>query len=195
MSDQIFTMAVNTETYKNQSPFQPGQPVQASSAGAAVLTAVNSPGTNPLRQGQGIDNAVGNTQKVFRLTLDGTTLTYASADYPALLNASIATLTAANRLEVVAILRGVGQRFLGILNRVNVLASPSAGEFSINASNNLVLGEAYNDGTSVELWMLDAADIASTTFVAGVPQAVDTREVMACSVAAVTFIRLVSGGS
>jgi hypothetical protein len=188
-------MAVNTETYKKASPFQSGQPVRAESVGAAVLTTVNNPGTNPLRQGQGIDNAVATTQKVFRLTLDGVSTTYASADYPALDNASIVTLTAANRLEVVAILRGAGQRFLGILNRVDVAASPNAGEFSIDASNDLILGEAYDEGTSVELWMLDAADITSTTFVAGVPQAVDTEDVMSCSVAAVTFSRLVSGGS
>ena len=195
MGDQIFTMAQATETYKKESPFQPGQPVQAESVGAAELYAVNSPGTNPLRQGQGIDNAVSDTQKELRITLDGVSTTYASADYPALLNASIATLTEANRLEVVAILRGVGQRFLGILNRVDVLVSPIAGEFSIDGSNDLILGDAYNEGTSIELWMLDAADIENTTFVAGVPQAVDTREVMSCDVADVTFIRLVSGGS
>lgn len=195
MGDQIFTMAVSTETYKKESPFQSGQPVRAESVGAAELYAVNSPGTNPLRQGQGIDNAVSDTQKELRITLDGVSTTYASSDYPALLNASIATLTEANRLEVVAILRGVGQRFLGILNRVDVAASPSPGEFSIDSSNDLVLGEAYNDGTSIELWMLDAADVENTTFVAGVPQVVDTREVMSCGTAAVTFSRLVSGGS
>ena len=195
MSDQIFTMAQDLETYKEASPFQPGQPVRAESAGAAVLTTVNSPGTNPLRQGQGIDNAVSDTQKVFRLTLDGTTLTYLAADYPALDNASIVTLTAANRLLLVCILRGIGQRFLGILNRVDVAASPGAGEFSVDSNNDLVLGEAQNEGTSVELWMLDAADITSTTFVAGVPQEVDTEDVMSCDVADVTFTRLVSGGS
>lgn len=195
MSDQIFTMPVSTETYKESSPFQPGQPVMAQSVGAAKLYAVNSPGTNPLRQGQGIDNSVSNTQKVLRITLDGVTTTYTAANYPALANASIATLTEANRLEVVGILRGVGQRFLGILNRVDVAASPSAGEFKIDGSNNLVLGEAQNEGTSIELWMLDAADVQNTTFVANVPQAVDTRDVMSCGTAAVTFTRLVSGGS
>ena len=195
MSDQIFTMAQDLETYKVASPFQPGQPVHATSAGAAELYTVNSPGTNPLRQGQGIDNAVSDTQKELRITLDGVTTTYTAANYPALLNASIATLTPANRLEVVCILRGVGQRFLGILNRVNVLAAPGAGEFSIDGSNNLVLGEAQNEGTSVELWMLDAADVTNTTFVAGVPQAVDTETVMSCDVADISFIRLVSGGS
>ncbi len=195
MGDQIFTMAVSTETYKEASPFQPGQPVLAQSVGAAELYTVNSPGTNPLRQGQGIDNAVSDTQKVFRLTLDGVTTTYTAVNYPALLNASIATLTEANRLEVVCILRGIGQRFLGILNRVDVLASPGAGEFSIDGSNDLILGEAQNEGTSVELWMLDAADITNTTFVADVPQEVDTEDVMSCGTAAVTFIRLVSGGS
>lgn len=192
---QIFTMAQATETYKTESPFQPGQPVQAQSVGAAELYAVNSPGTNPLRQGQGIDNAVSDTQKELRITLDGTSTTYTAANYPALLNASIATLTEANRLEVVAVLRGVGQRFLGILNRVDVAASPSAGEFKIDSSNNLVLGDAGNAGTSVELWMLDASDIENTTFVANVPQEVDTRDVMSCDVADITFIRLVSGGS
>lgn len=195
MSDQIFTMAQATETYKTASPFQPGQPVQAESAGAAELYTVNSPGTNELRQGQGIDNAVSDTQKVGRITLDGTTVKYLKSKYPWLANASIATLTEANRLEVVAVLRGTGQRFLGILNRVNVLAAPGAGEFSIDSNNDLVLGEAQNEGTSVELWMLDAADITNTTFVAGVPQAVDTEDVMSCDVADVTFIRLVSGGS
>jgi len=195
MGDQIFTMAQATETYKVESPFQPGQPVQAQSVGAAELYTVNSPGTNPLRQGQGIDNAVSTTQKELRITLDGVSTTYTAVDYPALLNASIATLTEANRLEVVAILRGVGQRFLGILNRVDVLAAPLAGEFSIDGSNDLILGEAYNEGTSVELWMLDAADITNTTFVAGVPQEVDTRDVMSCDVEDITFIRLVSGGS
>jgi len=195
MSSQIFTMAQDLETYKVESPFQPGQPVQAQSVGAAELYTVNSPGTNELRQGQGIDNAVSNTQKVGRITLDGTTTTYTAVKYPWLSNASIATLTPANRLEVVAVLRGTGARFLGILNRVNVLASPSAGEFSIDASNNLVLGDAGNEGTSVELWMLDAADVTNVTFVAGVPQPVDTQDVMSCDVADVTFIRLVSGGS
>ena len=83
----------------------------------------------------------------------------------------------------------------GILNRVDVAASPSAGEFSIDSSNDLILGEAQNAGTSVELWMLDASDLTSTTLVADVPQDIDTGEVMSCSVAAATFIRLVSGGS
>jgi len=195
MGAQIFTMPVDVETIKEESPFQSGQPVQAQSVGASVITTVNSPGTNPLRQGQGIDNAVSTTQKELRISLDGTSTTYTAANYPALLNASVATLTAANRLEVVAILRGVGQRFLGILNRVDVAASPSAGEFKIDSNNDLVLGEAQNEGTSVELWMLDASDIESTTLVANVPQEIDTRDVMACSVADATFIRLVSGGS
>ena len=195
MSSQIFTMNVATETHRIESPFQPGQVAQAQSVGASVITAVNSPGTNPLRQGQGIDNAVSSTQKVLRISLDGTSTVYTAADYPALANASIATLTDANRLLVVAILRGVGQRFLGILNRVDVAASPSAGEFSIDSSNDLILGESQNEGTSVELWMLEASDIESTTLVAGVPVEFDTREVMSCSVEAATFIRLVSGGS
>lgn len=195
MSDQIFTMAQATETFKEASPFQSGQPVQAQSAGAAELYTVNSPGTNPLRQGQGIDNAVSTTQKVFRITLDGVATTYTSADYPALDNANIDTLTEANRLRLVAVLRGIGQRFLGILNRVDKAASPGAGEFKIDASNDLVLGESQNEGTSVELWMLDAADITNTTFAANVPQEVDTEDVMSCDVADMTFIRLVSGGS
>jgi hypothetical protein len=195
MGDQIFTMPQDLETYKKESPFQSGQPVRAESVGAAELYTVNSPGTNPLRQGQGIDNAVSDTQKELRITLDGVSTTYAATDYPPLLNASIATLTPANRLEVVCILRGIGQRFLGILNRVNVLAAPGAGEFSIDGSNDLILGEAQNEGTSVELWMLDAADVTNTTFVAGVPQEVDTEDVMSCDVADVTFTRLVSGGS
>ncbi len=188
-------MPIATETYKVESPFQPGQPVRAESVGASVIVAVNSPGTNPLRQGQGIDNAVSTTQKEIRITLDGTTTTFTAVKYPALLNASIATLNDANRLEVVCILRGTGQRFLSILNRVDVAASPSAGEFSIDASNNLVLGDAGNSGTSAEVWMLDAADLTSTTMVAGVPQAIDTGDVMSCSVAAASFTRLVSGGS
>lgn len=195
MSDQIFNMATGTETLKTKSPFQPGQPVRAESVGAAELYTVNSPGTNELRQGAGIDTSVSLTQKVGRITLDGTTTTFTVADYPWLANASIATLTEANRLEVVAILRGVGQRFLGILNRIDVAGSPSAGEFRITAANALDLGDAGNAGTSVELWMLDASDITNTTFVAGVPQEVDTEDVMSCDVAVVTFTRLVSGGS
>lgn len=197
---QTVVVADATETYLVRSPFQPGQPVNAQAAvDATVLRYVNNPGSNPLRQNQGIDNSNGDTQKVLRIALDGTTTQFSSADYPALANAHVdgGVLAEADRLRVVAVKRGVGQEFLGILGRVAASGSPTAAQFKTSGAGPILLdlGDAGNAGEDLELWILDAADIVTeATLDQYLLTEVDTGAVVSVDGGAVTLTKIGQGG-
>jgi Fe-S cluster assembly iron-binding protein IscA len=162
---QTVSIADATETYLVRSPFQPGQPVNAQSSAASVpVYGVNHPGTNELRQGQGIDNTTADDQKVLRITSDGSTVVFDEDDYPALANAHVdsGSLSEADRLRVVVRTLGVGQEHLSILNRVAASATPSSGEFNtseVSGVITLTIGSAETEGIDYEVWILDADDV------------------------------------
>jgi len=198
---QTVSVADATETYLVRSPFQPGQPVNAQAAvDATEVYGVNHPGSNPLRQGQGIDNAVSDDQKVLRIGLDGTTVAFDEDDYPALANAHVdgGVLAEADRLRVVVRTLGVGLLHLSILNRVAASATPSAGEFKIleiSGVRTLTIGDAGNSGTDLEIWILDAADVVNAaTLTQYMLTEVDTYAVLSVDGGAVTLTKIGQGG-
>lgn len=187
MTDQIIELLPGVEKRIGASPFGEDQPVAAHSAFStdANLYGVNHPGTN-------------HATKIARIALDGTTTTFNSTDFPLLASAHVdgGSLAEADRLRLVAIIRGVSQRFLKILNRVAASATPAAGEFKSSgaAPITITLGDAENEGASLELWMLAATDIQTSVLDGVGPTQVLAREVFSAD-APVVLQRLVSGGS
>jgi hypothetical protein len=203
---QIVAVPVGTEVALGKTPFIPLQPVAAYAAAAATLYGVDHPGTNALRQGQylndgdpktvGIGAENGDTVKYLRLSLSagtqaGSDVTFDSADFPALANADTAAVTDANRLRVVVRVMGTGNRVLSVLNRVTAAADPGAGEFKTSGSTVLTIGEVLvTDGTEIEVWMLDADDIASYSVTANLPNEVLAHGVVSSAGSEVRLERL-----
>lgn len=193
MSDLIKAVTASTATLLGTSPFLVGDVCAAHIVAGGTIYGVNHPGQNPLRQGitGGIDSSVHSSQKFLRLTLDGSTVSFTEDDYPALANAhdDSGSLTDANRLRIVAREVGVGGTVTGLLKRVQSDTSGGAasGEFLVKddtGTMTLEIGDAGSDGEILELWLLDAADIDSTTVTAALPTELECSDVIVATGAA-----------
>lgn len=192
MSDLIKAITASTETQLGTSPFGVGEQCAAHIVGGGTIYGVNHPGSNTLRQGGGIDTSVSTSVKYQRITLDGSTASWDVDDYANLANLHDdgGSLTDANRLRIVVREIGVGGVVTGILKRVqsDTSGGASAGEFLAKdvsgTGMTIEIGDAGNDGEMIEIWMLDAADIDSTTITAALPTLLTCNDVIVATAAA-----------
>lgn len=140
---QIIDIAAATETEVTESPFLVANPLRLIPTVAnQVVYGVNLAGR---------DARLGNYQ---RWEADGVKTTWTADEVVNLANADVATVTAANILRVVAKVNGV------VLHRVDVLATPGAGEFKVQdnaGTNEIVFGDTYAAGTLIEVFLAPAA--------------------------------------
>jgi hypothetical protein len=172
MVDIVKALAASTEVQLGNYPFGVGQmAIAETSTASCTIYGVNHPGVNTLRQGGGIDTSVSSSIKYQRITLDGSTTSWDEGDYSALANLhdDSGSLTDANRLRVVVREIGVGGIVQSIYKRVqsDTSGGPGAGEFLVKtvsgSGQTLEIGAAGSDGEMIEVWIMDAADIDSTT--------------------------------
>ena len=184
---QIKTLAVDTEVLLGASPFGVEQPARVKSLGAAVLYGIEHPG-------------IADETRVLRIGGDGTTTQFSSAKYSLLASADVqATITAANRLRVVVLVKGVGNKILSVLNRVGSAATPGAGEFKVSGAGPVLLdvGTAPTDGQVLEVLIMAAADLIQLTggnLTANVPYEIECPRIITCSTAACYLEALNKGG-
>jgi hypothetical protein len=177
MATQITPIAATTVTAIKRSPYMIGNPIHANSVPGATLYGANLPGKDYKY-----------AAKYQAVAGDGSTVAWNSDKIAALLTAHVdsGSLGAADVLRVVVKVNG------SVIQRVASGASPSAGQFKTHTSGGkttLTVGSTYAVGTSIEVFVIDAAGITTTTLVANVPlEIVGTQVVYAT--AALQLIRL-----